>query len=80
MFGKKVTCANAIATKSLDVFADAKAKIQDGIEEISFNRGNRILLKEELQSQLSDVCNEIDKDDENLRTLRGKLKSIDELI
>lgn len=80
MFGKKVTCANAIATKSLDVFADAKAKVQAGIEEISFNRGNRILLKEELLNQLADVNAEIDKDDNNLQTLRGKLKAIDELI
>lgn len=80
MFGKKVTCANKIASKSLDVFAGAKEQIQSGMDEIVANRANRIVLKEELQAQLAEVCGEIDKDDENLALLKGKLESIDKLI
>ena len=80
MFGKKVTCANKIASKSLDVFAGAKEQIQSGMDEIVANRANRVVLKEELQAQLSEVCGEIDKDDENLALLKGKLESIDKLI
>lgn len=80
MFGKKVTCANKIASKSLDVFAGAKEQIQNGMDEIVANRVNRVVLKEELQAQLAEVCGEIDKDDQNLALLEGKLKSIDKLI
>lgn len=80
MFGKKVTCANKIASKSLDVFAGAKEQIQSGMDEIVANRANRVVLKEELQAQLVEVCGEIDKDDENLALLKGKLESIDKLI
>lgn len=80
MFGKKVTCANKIASKSLDVFAGAKEQIQSGMDEIVTNRANRVVLKEELQAQLAEVCGEIDKDDENLALLKGKLESIDKLI
>ncbi|AHY26727.1 hypothetical protein vB_AbaM_Acibel004_112 [Acinetobacter phage vB_AbaM_Acibel004] len=80
MFGKKVTCANKIASKSLDVFAGAKEQIQSGMDEIVANRANRVVLKEELQAQLAEVCGEIDKDDENLALLKGKLESIDKLI
>ena len=80
MFGKKVTCANEIASKSLDVFAGAKEQIQSGMDEIVANRANRVVLKEELQAQLAEVCGEIDKDDENLALLKGKLESIDKLI
>lgn len=80
MFGKKVTCANKIASKSLDVFAGAKEQIQNGMDEIVANRANRVVLKEELQAQLAEVCSEIDKDDQNLALLKGKLESIDKLI
>lgn len=80
MFGKKVTCANKIASKSLDVFAGAKEQIQNGMDKIVANRVNRVVLKEELQAQLAEVCGEIDKDDQNLALLEGKLKSIDKLI
>ena len=80
MFGKKVTCANKIASKSLDVFAGAKEQIQSGMDEIVANRTNRVVLKEELQAQLAEVCSEIDKDDQNLALLKGKLESIDKLI
>lgn len=80
MFGKKVTCANKIASKSLDVFAGAKEQIQSGMDEIVANRANRVVLKEELQAQLAEVCGEIDKDDQNLALLKGKLESIDKLI
>lgn len=80
MFGNKVTCANKIASKSLDVFAGAKEQIQSGMDEIVANRANRVVLKEELQAQLAEVCGEIDKDDENLALLKGKLESIDKLI
>lgn len=80
MFGKKVTCANKIASKSLDVFAGAKEQIQSGMDEIVANRANRVVLKEELQAQLAEVCSEIDKDDQNLALLKGKLESIDKLI
>lgn len=80
MFGKKVTCANKIASKSLDVFAGAKEQIQSGMDEIVANRANRVVLKDELQAQLAEVCGEIDKDDQNLALLKGKLESIDKLI
>ena len=80
MFGKKVTCADKIASKSLDVFAGAKEQIQSGMDEIVANRANRVVLKEELQAQLAEVCGEIDKDDQNLALLKGKLESIDKLI
>lgn len=80
MFGKKVTCADKIASKSLDVFAGAKEQIQSGMDEIVANRANRVVLKEELQAQLAEVCSEIDKDDQNLALLKGKLESIDKLI
>ena len=71
MFGKKVTCANKIASKSLDVFAGAKEQIQSGMDEIVANRANRVVLKEELQAQLAEVCSEIDKDDQILALLKG---------
>lgn len=80
MFGKKVTCANKIAEKSLDIFSGAKDQIQKGLDEISINRANRVLLKEELQAQLAEVCSEIDKDDAQTATLKGKMQALDKLI
>ena len=80
MFGKKVTCANKIAEKSLDIFAGAKEQIQKGLDEININRANRVVLKEELQAQLAEVCSEIDKDDAQTATLKGKMEALDKLI
>lgn len=79
--GKKtLTCSDKIANESMDIFAEARAKLDKGISSIKDNLAQRIERLKELEAETAELKIEIAKDEDNIAILDSKKEGLSNLI
>lgn len=79
--GKKtLTCSDKIANESMDIFSEARAKLDKGISSIKDNLAQRIERLKELEAETAELKIEIAKDEDNIAILDSKKEGLGNLI